>query len=389
MARALIISPVRSWPLDQGNHARLHAIGQLLRARGYTVHLLLSEFQGPAGNEALGKMSEQWDLLRSLPYTHRRRRRFADAWGCDDWYDTAMDSAISEMFQTWDYDLCIVNYVWFSRALERVPAGVFRAIDTHDAFGDRHKRLYEAGTSPVWFYTRPEEEGRGLNRADCVIAIQEEEQAWFESLCDVPVRTIGHIGETTFLPPRQRSDGLPWRIGYLASDNPSNRSSIEILLHHWRRSPYLTNAVELHVAGNICERMARADDHFLVKHGKVPDPGGFYAQVDGIVNPNVGGSGLKIKSVEALAYGCPIFSTTSGMLGICPQNPPYVLETVEDLVQHLVRELKRDPGLDAARRWARATSLEYRDRQLVSLDALLADIAASGDAPATGFGRSA
>lgn len=375
MPQTLIISPVRSWPCDQGNRTRIQALGQLLRARGHRVHFVLSELEGRAGEDVLARMAGQWDLVRSVPYTHQRRQRFADAWGADDWYDPALDAVVAGMCRAWDYDLCLVNYAWMSRALDQVPQGVFRAIDTHDAFGDRHKRLYAAGTSPAWYYTRPEEEALCLDRADCVIAIQEEEQAWFESLSNVPVRTIGHVTGAAFLPPRAGGQGR-YRIGYLASGNPSNRQSITTLIRHWRANGFLADNVELHVAGAVCEALAGSEDGFLVSHGVVPDPAGFYAGMDAIVNPNIGGSGLKIKSVEALAFGRPLFATREGMLGICPTKPPYVVETVDALVTHLAAVLQTDPGLDRARRWARDTYLSYRDRQIAAFDALLADVAA-------------
>lgn len=375
MPLALIVSPIRSYPVDQGNRARILAMGNMLRERGYTVHFLLSELEGGPNSEELAAMNQQWDLLRLVPYRHHRQQKYAEAWGGDDWYDPAIGVAIADLCKTWDYDLCLVNYAWYSKCFEALPVDVVRVIDTHDAFGDRHKRLYAAGTTPVWYFTRPEDEAHCLDRADFVIAIQDEEQAWFENLTRQPVTTIGHVTTATFLPPRDRW-GMKLRAGYLASGNPSNQISIAALIRCWSEDPFLAQNVELHVAGPICREIAQESHPFLIKHGFVALIDAFYASVDFSVNPNIGGSGLKIKSVEALNYGRPLFATREGMLGICDVRYPYVCPDVASMTMQMSRVLQADPDLVTATHWAREICLVYRRRHIDSFDKLLADATA-------------
>ncbi len=373
MPFALIISPIRSWPLDQGNRARVRAMGQMLKDRGYTVHFLVSGLEGHLGAKARDNMAGQWDLIEFVPYRHQRVQSHADTWGADDWYDPALDAVISRLARTWSYDLCLLNYAWYSKALDSLPAEVIRLVDTHDAFGDRHKRLYEAGTTPAWYFTRPEDEGRCLDRADFTIAIQEQEQRWFESLTRQPVRTVGHVTQSNFLPPRDRRGGK-FRAGYMASGNPSNQDSIRALIRSWTQSPFLSTRAELHLAGPICKSLADVAAPFLVRHGFVPDPLGFYQSVDFAVNPNIGGSGLKIKSVEALSYGRPLYATVEGMLGICGVEPPHVSRSVPTLCRDMAEDLQARPDLAAAAAWSRATFLNYRHRQIATFATLLDEV---------------
>lgn len=370
MPLSLIVSPVRSWPLDQGNRTRILTLGSMLKERGHTVHFLLSCLEGNPSGVELAVMESQWDLVHSVPYLHSRQQSYADAWGADDWYDPAVDAAISDLTRIWSYDLCLVNYSWYSKAFEALPDNVVRVVDTHDAFGDRHKRLYAAGTTPVWYYTRPDDEGLCLDRADIVLAIQEEEQAWFQSLSDQPVQTVGHVLPPVFLPPRERTEGK-LRAGYLASANPSNQQSIISLLRHWFAHPVLAEHVELHIAGPICNVLSQVPS-FVVKRGYVENVQDFYASVDFSVNPNIGGSGLKIKSVEALSYGRPIFATAEGMLGICAPVRPYVSPSVPTMVEDIVLALKSDPQLEAARAWARKLFMDYRRRHIGAFEDVLA-----------------
>jgi hypothetical protein len=371
MAFALIVSPIRSWPLDQGNRARVLTMGRMLKERGYTVHFLLSGLEGGPNAEEWQVMRDQWDLVEFVPYQYERRQRYGEAWGGDDWYDPALDTVIRRLSRTWSYDLCLLNYAWYSKAFDSLPSDVVRVVDTHDAFGDRHKRLYEAGTTPAWYFTRPEEEGRCLDRADYVISIQEEEQAWFEGLTSTPVHTVGHVTRPNFLAPRRPGGKL--RAGYMASGNPSNQDSIRALLQCWAQSPFLASQVELHVAGPICEALSTVAQPYLIKHGFVPDPMGFYQSVDIAVNPNIGGSGLKIKSVEALSYGLPLYATAEGMLGICDAEPPYVAASVAEMARCMAEDLAAHPDLEAARRWSRNTYLTYRRKQIGAFEALLED----------------
>lgn len=378
MPLALIVSPVRSWPLDQGNRVRIRALGRMLQERGYGVHFLLSELEGGVDAATRAEMARQWDLVRTVPYRHQRHRTHAEAWGADDWYDPALDGAIRDLGAVWDYDLCLVNYAWYSRAFEALRPEVVRVLDTHDAFGDRHKRLHAAGTTPAWYFTRAADEALQLGRADHVIAIQDEEEAWFRGLTDREVTTVGHVIPPAFLPPRPRHGALRGdrlRAGYMASGNPSNRDSIRALIRAWAAVPFLRDRVELHLAGPICRALDEATPPFVVRHGFVPDPAGFYRSVDIAVNPNIGGSGLKIKSVEALGYGLPLFATAEGMLGICGAHAPHVADSVPGMAQAMAADLAARPDLAAARTWARATFLGYRSGQIAAFEALLAETA--------------
>lgn len=369
MPLALIISPIRSWPEDQGNRARIRAFGRMFQERGYTVHFLLSCLEGDPSEEEIEEMRGQWEQVHIVPYQHQRRRKFADAWGADDWFDPSTYTVAKQLCCRWNYDLCVINYAWYSKALDALPPECVRIIDTHDAFGDRHKRLYEAGTSPEWYFTRAREEARSLRRSDFIIAIQDEEAAWFRKLSRKTVHTVGHVASPNYLPVRPR-DGKP-RAAYLASGNPSNRQSLALLIAEWKKNPTLVEEAELHVAGSVCAAVDSAPGAFLTLHGFIRDPAEFYENADFSVNPNVGGSGLKIKSIEALSFGLPLFSTVEGMLGICGARPPYVVPDVASLVASLARQLKADPGLSRARSWSQETYLTYRSHNIAAFEAML------------------
>jgi glycosyltransferase involved in cell wall biosynthesis len=54
----------------------------------------------------------------------------------------------------------------------------------------------------------------------------------------------------------------------------------------------------------------------LSKGRSFPTPGEYYKSIDIAINPVLYGSGLKIKTVEAIAYGIPLVTTSAGAQGL-------------------------------------------------------------------------
>ena len=97
-------------------------------------------------------------------------------------------------------DAVVVEYVLDSWAFEAFPAAARRVLDTHDAFGDRHKTYVARGIRDYWISLRPSSENAGLRRAHIVLAIQQEEARRFrEQLAgdgaadDPEVAVVGHL----------------------------------------------------------------------------------------------------------------------------------------------------------------------------------------------------
>ena len=76
--------------------------------------------------------------------------------------------------------------------------------------------------------------------------------------------------------------------------------------------------------------------------GHVEDLDDFYRQIDIAINPMVGGTGLKIKSLEALSYGKALLATKDAMVGISTTDPYQQASSIPDMVNSL-------KALDSAR----------------------------------------
>jgi hypothetical protein len=365
MRHALIVSPIASHPSTQGNAVRIQSLGRRLQQHGFFVHMLHYALEG-VGVADQAAMSACWDFVYTVPPVPiSPEMSLGTHFGLDDWWAPGVGRLACRLDQAWSFDLCLVNYVWFSAVLDYLPSRVRKIIDTHDVFADRHQRSAAFGVDASWFFTTEAEEARGLARADTAVAIQQQEAQFFASVGAKNVETIGSIGSARFLPGRSRGDRL--RVGYIGSANPWNVHAIERLHAVLLARPDVAAELDLVIAGPICQAVSRFNCLFTPL-GIVDDASEFYAAVDLVINPMVGGTGLKIKSIEALGFGLPLLATADAMVGIGSLHPDHNLPSLERLVDRL-GELS-DPTLDLTpyRLASRQTFTTYTAAQIAAFD---------------------
>jgi glycosyltransferase involved in cell wall biosynthesis len=104
--------------------------------------------------------------------------------------------------------------------------------------------------------------------------------------------------------------------------------------------------------------------------GFVPDIGEFYSTVDLIVSPVTMGTGINVKTVQAMAYGMPLLTTKVGIKGVETDEPLHNHDTVRDLVQSLLALSDSPSELE---RLAEISVVRYR-ALLVAADSSFQDI---------------
>lgn len=335
--RVLVITPTPTHPTTQGNRVRVHQIASALKAAGHAVDLLYYAIDG-ADDEMIDQMRAAWNTLYLVTTGGFRAGRSHPAyWGLDDWVSPSLLAATRLLAETTQYDAVIANYVWCSSLLECFGEGTVRIVDTHDAFGGRHELARDAGMDPHWFYTTQAEEGRGLDRAHLVLAIQEQEAEYFRTVTKRPVVTIEYAAEPAYLQPNPT--GL-LTVGYLGSGNPWNVQSVELFdalaVAALERLPVERRPAML-LFGGITRAVKQLSAMQPV--GLVDEVADAYRRIDLVVNPMVGGTGLKIKTVEALAFGKPVLSTKAGGAGLERIHPDLLHEDIEAMTARMVELL--------------------------------------------------
>lgn len=364
-ARILVVSPIPSHPPTQGNSARINALGHALQSAGLLVHFLYYQLEGITPSR-LAAMQSCWDALHLVPVSPRSMAPTGgNCHALDDWWDPVVSEVAVALHRRWRFQAIITNYVWFSAVLDAFSDSVLRILDTHDVFGGRDRLFRDMGTKPEWYYTSAAEEARGLRRADIVLAIQGEEAAQLRKLGHGDVRVVGHLLGQRCRAPREVS-GRGQRFGYLASANPINLACFASLLHGLRGLPRSRH--EFVVAGSICGKLEGDQSPFTVS-GEVDDVDTFYDGVDVVLNPMAHGTGLKIKSVEAVFEGLPLIATREAMIGLPARHRLHQLAGPEEVATCLRSEDFSAPLLALLRQASRECAAVYaRETRLAIVD---------------------
>lgn len=236
-------------------------------------------------------------------------------------------------------DAVIVEYIWLTGCIRHLPHKVLKLIDTHDVMHLR-KRAF-AGQfviSPEFGVVGREDECVALDNFDCIIAIQATEKSVFrEMLPNKKVITVPSGSNTSFLDNKsqmQLSSGdisaqnrlqqlSGTRFLFLGGGHAGNVLALRNLIENiW---PCVlessdANYASLIIAGDISQAVSIEACYLLniIVLGYVDRTDWLYDTIDVVLNPVFSGSGLKIKTVEALAHKKLVITTPTGIEGISP-----------------------------------------------------------------------
>ena len=349
----LWFSPTPSHPQNAGNRSRIYALVKHFQNLGHQISFVYFAQEG-TDSKAIAAMEAEWDNFYLIKTQHKRQKSLGDLWGIDDWYDRNLTEEMGKILRHKSFDVVFCEYIFQSKILELFPPQCIKIIDTHDRFGGRADLLKRNGIAPDFFYTSVKQEAIALNRADIVIAIQEEEANYYRSITSAKVAVISHV---VFEPNWQWSmtykpDRL-LRIGYFGSGNSFNRKSIERFIAAYCQNEELMAKSELIFAGSICNHLQFPREINQTLMGKVDRLEDFYSAVDITINPMIAGTGLKIKSVEAFSFGVPIISTISGSDGLPVEKDYHLAESPEQMVSHLLQMIQppalSDAGIESSK----------------------------------------
>lgn len=326
--KILWLSPTPSHPQNEGNRAHIFQLGKKILAAGHEVIFLLYNQEGALPQE-IEEMRLFWPHLFVLPHLKTSRvKTQGEAWGIDDWFNTDIESAVRFLQQ--DCDCIICEYIFMSKALTLVPSNVIKILNCHSCTSDRDSLLKSCDIPTDFFYTTKEQEKLALQRADIVLAIQEEEKEFFQALADVKVLELGYLSSAISLPPRKPS--LKLRIGLMGSDNSLNKRSTRQFFEALKEYPDIASCLETVIAGPLSHSFLQDADICL---GTVHEEKEFFQQIDLFINPIVTGTGLKIKTVSAFQHNKPFLSTKAGSSGLPVRHACHQCSTPADFILYL------------------------------------------------------
>src|SRR4030095_3387836 len=237
----------------------------------------------------------------------------------------------------------ITEYALLSRCLEDVPAPTLKIIDTTEVFFRNAERFRVEGLDAPFICT-PESEKMALGRADVIVAIQKNDAAALRELFPQKhVITVGHTYPRTDWRSREPESGL---VLYVGSSNPFNVHGLRYFLAQaWPQILAAAPQTRLRIVGS-CPRVEAAEDNRVTYVGRVSDERLVqeYRKARVVINPQVAGTGLKIKCVEALSAGCPLVVNGAGADGLEDHAGQAFLLATDwpEFAQHVLRLLTDD-----------------------------------------------
>lgn len=336
MKKILVVSHVYTHPTNVGNKRYILDYCKALKDRGAEVYFL---YIGKESIEEEQKTREAWNgkayfiylsqfdafYGRCLKYFHKiiLKRVMLDylfvKYGINNQF-RKIENAIAP-------DTVIVNYYWLSKALKLSKAKK-RVIATHDCFTNKFERLgiHDLSMTPCL-------EQKYLRRSNMIMSIQENESVFFRFLApNLPCITV--YPPLTFT----KQDVVDNKnILYIASNNQLNKDGLVWFIDNiFPQIIALFPQYTLLIGGKISDAMKEYSNNPNIKIlGMVDNIVEFYKQGNIVVNPTLKGTGLKIKTIEAISYGKLVITSKHSSEGLYDNKdiPTFVGASVSDFVE--------------------------------------------------------
>ncbi len=155
-----------------------------------------------------------------------------------------------------------------------------------------------------------------VKRASGIVSISPIDALFFSNLIDAPpiLTVTSHFLFKKKPPTNYNKEEL--LLGFIgAMDWRPNQQGVEWFIS--QILPHLDTAIRICIAGRAAESLSTKDLR-VINLGSVSDEerDQFYKNVDLIILPILAGSGIRIKALEAIAYGLPMVSTLIGVEGL-------------------------------------------------------------------------
>jgi glycosyltransferase involved in cell wall biosynthesis len=277
-----------------------------LDKEGWLDEIFLFDFKkGARGQQAKNKKSNPWARLRKyIPlcpaYSH-----------LSDFAYPRMKRLFHDILRRKTYHYVLISYVFWANLLESMPSeNIVSLLDLSD-FTTLNR--FDRFEGDVRIGPMIDEEIRRVNLFDKVICISENERHFFSQFAKHP--NYYYIPYFMSPPGNVPAETKEYDIVFVGSDNPHNRKGIQWFFKHV--FPLLENSVRLLIVGNI-SRHVKQNMCSNQRITCLQDTESLHRVYDnsGIaICPLLGGSGMKIKVVEALSFGLPVVTTSKGIHG--------------------------------------------------------------------------
>lgn len=345
--KVLIVSDCTTHPTTAGNRRFILDTVEMLQAMGHECHMLYFKkkiLRNKTDEDAVADMKKYWGNRITVINQSwwqkiyqmllvRWRKVTGGFYKCDDDYPCNLHKVINHLNEKYKFEACLVNYFYMSKALKyiNIPR---KGIITHDYYSFKAMLVGAKRTS---HNIKPNEEAKAMQRSPDIFALNEGEAEFFQRLSPQsrvhciygsfvhrPTPIVGNH-HLLFLsgPNVYNINGLNW---FLCDIFPAIKATFP--------------DVELCIGGAICKVLGHLKDYANINLiGIVESSADFFAMGDVAINPTYQGTGLKIKTFEAIAHDKVTLCHPHSKNGIYrkEQSPIFASTSANDWVEFLRR----------------------------------------------------
>lgn len=339
--KILVVSFTQVPPIESGSQKCIFEYCELLKSLGFDVHFLyIKGFRSKIDKQLKTYWGDKLHIyskkIIDIPSQMllRLKSNICTYNHVDDFYPVGLTNFVKKLHHKQHFNAIIVNYVILTK-LFKSDLSCKKILFAHDCMSFKKIRL---NLNKFWIDLTPNEEAKGIQRSDVILAIQEKEACYFSCL-----HPKGEI-YTVYSPfsihqqcLKQNNNILFFSGKSVLNVNGINYFISEILPIVQKIIP----DVQLLIAGSICGLLKHNGNSSIKMIGTVDNVDDFYARGDIAINPIYQGTGLKIKTFEALSYGKVVIVHPHSAEGIFrPHNAPILVgNTPQEFANHLINIL--------------------------------------------------
>ena len=337
LKKIIIVSPIIMYPVNNGGARRILDLISFFKKKDYSIGLIAYDFNGHR-DFLINKVDFLWLFEGKKPrvdyksFLQRQKDRSFN------------DFAISIIMEQMP-GVVISIFAWTSDILYRLPKGILTFLDTIDIQHMRTINARKAGGELSDRYCSREEETTELYKADILIAIQKKEKQLIEEMC--PGKKVILVEYAPQNLKKIKTSGESKKILFVGNLYDPNIRGIKLFMDNcWQQVKNNIPQAELFICGEVCKAI---EDYKTLNGVKllyyVDDLLEYYRETAIVLNVSLYGTGLPIKTVEALSMGKCLVCTEVAVSSLDDdiEKIPAVISGYADMAEKIIFLLE-NPG---------------------------------------------
>jgi len=228
----------------------------------------------------------------------------------------------------------LCHFAWTASILKGLPPHILGILDTIDIQHLRAENAMNNGSTSFDRKASKTEELHMLSKANIVVAIQSNEEAILKSL--MPHKQVICSGHSIPHLPLYSSDNSKAILFVASNYEPNNLGISQFITKVWPSILQQHPDASLDICGSVASALGKlTKTPRLNLHGQVTNLIPFYTNAAIVINVALFGTGLPVKTAEAIAHGKCLVCTSPNARGFHLNSFPGTICTLDNMATHI------------------------------------------------------